>query len=215
MPGIMNNDMMYWYEMGRKAAGADQPQQQQGQQQQGGLMNVDPSTIKGFFQPTGAAQSAGPAGNGGTSGLSPVGAGGNSGGTMGGGGSGGGMGAMGIGAVIAAAIAAQHVMSHNTDTEFEGQKTKDAFSGNFGTEPWFAFAADKLNWEPTEGEKFDAAIKNDDWSLAAKRFPSMMNYWANPAQQWLTKPAREYIGKDIDMAIDPASYVTRKIEKWF
>lgn len=186
----------------------NQPYQtQQPRQQQ---QNVNPMQAYKFIQGLFSDPSAG--GNAGMGGqLSPVGASGGSGGGAGAGG----LGAGGIMAIIAAAIAAQAAASHNTDTVFEGQKTNDAFSGNFGTEPWFAFLADKMGWEPTAGEKFDAAVNNEDWSLAAKRFPAMTNYWRDPAQSWLTTGAREYLGNDIDMLIDPASYITRKIEDWF
>jgi hypothetical protein len=127
----------------------------------------------------------------------------------------GGMGSAGIFAIIAAAIAAQHAASENTDRKVEGHQVNDAFSGDFGTEPWFEWLGSKLGWEPSAGAKFDAAIGNGDYGLAAKRLPAMANYWANPAQAWVTSPAREYIGSDIDLLIDPASYLTRLFEDWF
>lgn len=206
MPGLYgfnDNDPKKYLEIRDRVSPKQQPQQQQG----GGLMG-DPSNIQSMIsQFTGGGGQAGSfaspsAGSGGASQLGEVGIGGEA---------GGGMGAMGIGAIIAAAIAAQHYMSNKTDTEFEGQKTNDAFSGNFGTEPWFAFVSDKLGMEPTAGEKFDAAINNEDWGKAARRLPDMTSYWADPARAVGTSFIRKYVGDTAADVIDPAGWLTRKI----
>jgi hypothetical protein len=86
-----------------------------------------------------------------------------------------------IAGIVMAAIAAQHGLSKDTDTEVEGVRTKDAFEGHFATEPWLAWAHDKLGMEPTEGEKFDAAFKNKDYETAIERHPEAFSYWADPA----------------------------------
>ena len=114
-------------------------------------------------------------------------------------------------AVVAAAIAGQAAASKNTNTVFEGQRTNDAFSGNFGTDPWLGYLSEKMGWEPSAGEKYDAAVNNKDWDKAFKRQFSMADYWADPIRAWLTTPAREYIGSDIDALINPTGYLFRKI----
>jgi len=118
----------------------------------------------------------------------------------------GGLGAWGTGGVIAAAIAAQHAMSKNTDTEFEGQKTRDAFSGHMMTEPWQGFAHDVLGFGPTPGEKFDASVANEDWGLAARRLPEAANYWADPIGQTARDVAKEYVDEDVMNVFDPVSW---------
>ena len=122
--------------------------------------------------------------------------------------SGAGMGGMGLAGIIAAAIVVQHGLSDATDTEFEGVKTDDAFAGHFGTEPWFAYAHDKLGLDPTAGEKFDAAVANRDWKKAAKRFPAMVDYWTNPPAKWAASgtkaiAGRSSLGKGLSVMADP------------
>jgi len=105
------------------------------------------------------------------------------------GGSGAGMGGgAATAAYIAAIIAAQHALTNSTGTKFEGQNTGDVFTMNdegnwnprFGNEPWHGFLNDKLGNEPSAGEKFDAAVYNQDWSKAAMRLPSTVQQWADP-----------------------------------
>jgi hypothetical protein len=114
-----------------------------------------------------------------------------------------GMGGGGIAGIIAAAIIAQHMMSRGTNTEFEGQKTDDAFAGNYGTEPWLAFLHDKLGWGPTGGEKFDAAVQNKDWGKALQRSPAMLDYWADPPANWAYGGMKNVLGSKAATAIDP------------
>lgn len=101
--------------------------------------------------------------------------------------SGGGAG-LGTAGWVLAAIAAQEMAAQGTDTEFEGQKTGSFFSTNdegnwrprFGNDPWKGFTNDKLGFGPTSGEKFDAAIANQDYGLAAQRLPAAAHQWADP-----------------------------------
>jgi hypothetical protein len=108
------------------------------------------------------------------------------------GGSSAGEGVGGVLGYIAAAIGGQVVATNSTGTVFEGQKTGNFFTvedGNWkpsvATEPWLAKLHDNWGWEPTQGEKFDAAVKNGDWGKAAKRFPAAADYWADPIRSWL------------------------------
>ena len=108
----------------------------------------------------------------------------------------GGMSGLGMAGIIAAAIAAQHAMSKDTETEVEGVKTKDAFSGHFATEPWLAYLHDIYGMDPTAGEYFDAAVKNKDYGLAMKRAPAMLDYWANPLDTWQSSIIKAGTGKE-------------------
>lgn len=119
-------------------------------------------------------------------------------GAEGSGGSAGGGSAVGNLGIFAAAFAVQHMLSNMTDREYEGQKTDDLFGGSLGTEPWLAYVKDLFGAEdPTSGEKFDAAVKNEDYPLAAIRLPSMLHYWFNPAQQtgyeFMAEGTNEYL----------------------
>lgn len=125
-------------------------------------------------------------------------------------------GALGTMGWVAAAIAAQHMLSDDTSTEIDGVKTNDAFSGHFGTEPWLAWAHDKAGIEPTAGEKFDAAVENSDWSKAGENFNGMTSYWANPTSSWLASGG-EALGLDHDTAqwLSPESKVGQWSDKLF
>ena len=131
------------------------------------------------------------------------------GGGAGGGGEAAGMGGMGIAGIIAAAIAAQHGMSNATNTEFEGQRTDDAFAGHYGTEPWLAFGHDKLGLDPTAGERFDAAIANGDYGTAMKRSPAMLDYWADPGRNWAGSTAEAIGGKKLSTVVNPLSAILK------
>jgi len=101
---------------------------------------------------------------------------------------------------IAAAIVAQHQMSNETDTTImtEGGEieTDDAFAGHYGTEPWLAFAADKLGTTPTRGEEFDAEVAGGDDDSALKAAPGMVSYWADPSSEWIEKGVEAITGDD-------------------
>lgn len=125
--------------------------------------------------------------------------------TTGGSTAGGGLGGAGIFAIIAAAIAAQHLAAQNTDTKIEGQRSGGVFSGNFATEPWLGFLSQEMGWEPTIGQKFDAAVKNKDWSKVAKRSFGAMDYWADPIRNWFGTGLRNTIGKWPAMFLEPIS----------
>lgn len=113
--------------------------------------------------------------------------------------------------IIAAIIAAQHILSNQTDTEFEGVKTDDAFGGHFATEPWFAFLADKMGWEPTAGERMDAAVENEDWSRAWKRYPAASTYWADPTTAWIYEAAKNDVGEGFAAVVSPHNWLTEQI----
>ncbi len=116
-------------------------------------------------------------------GLSTAGSGAGSWAGSGGGGAaaGGGLGAGWIAAIIAAVIAAQHYASNETDTKVEGVRTDDAFGGHFGTQPYQAWAYERLGMPASSGERFDAAVENSDWGTALERLPDTADYWAHPA----------------------------------
>jgi len=115
-----------------------------------------------------------------------------------------GMGAMGYAGIVAAAIAAQHYMSNNTNREFEGVKTDDAFSGNFLTEPWQAYMYEKMGIDtPTSGENFDAAVENKDWSSALRRAPAAFAH--DPLRETIYDSASNKWGKTTAAIIDPMS----------
>ena len=106
---------------------------------------------------------------------------------------------------IGAAIMLQHSLSQQTNTVFEGQKTGDAFSGNFGTEPWLAFMNSKLGWGPTAGEKFDAAIKNKEYGTAFLRSFGVADYWSDPARAFGYNAISNTLGSGAAWALDPLS----------
>lgn len=82
---------------------------------------------------------------------------------------------------IGAAIAGQHVLNKMTDRRFDGQATKDMFGGSGATEPWLAFAYQKLGIDsPTTGESLDAAVHNKDWGKVAEGIPSHAAYYMDP-----------------------------------
>lgn len=173
-------------------------------------------------------------GGGSSGGVSAGGSGaGGAGGASGGSSAGVGAGAATAGYVIAA-ILGQMAATHNTDTEFEGQKTGNFFSfsddpsemnpddmsGNWRprvfTEPWLAWAHSELGWEPTAGEKMDAAVQNEDWDTALKRLPAAADYWADPIRSWLGHSTWKNIaGDEIAWLIDPIGGLLDSIEGWF
>ena len=116
-----------------------------------------------------------------------------------------------LAAIIAAAIAIQHGLSRKTSTEFEGQPTGDAFSGDFGTEPWLGYAYDKLGFDPTAGQKFDAAIKNRDWETALRRTPDMLSYWTEPGSHVAYDVVKEKAGSNIANILNPMRWLFGKI----
>ena len=126
-------------------------------------------------------------------------------------GSSGGLGAAGIGGIVAAAIGLQHMATKDNDREVDGVETGDAFSGQFGTEPWFAWAGNKLGNEPTAGEEFDASVKNRDWKKAGGQFNEMTSYWANPTTSWAAGA-----GEALGLSHDEASWLSpeSKIGSW-
>ena len=87
---------------------------------------------------------------------------------------------------VAAAIALQNQFTNMTNRETDGVKTGNAFTGQYATEPWLAYGAQLAkDDDPTAGEKFDAAIVNNDKSAIAKTAPAAVNYWVNPDKEAL------------------------------
>jgi hypothetical protein len=84
------------------------------------------------------------------------------------------------------------MMSSATDrrTDLSGvegsHRTGDIFSGDFFTEPWMAFAYDKLGVDaPTPGEKTDASIDaiqdgENGWDNLLRSAPATGAQWFDP-----------------------------------
>lgn len=101
---------------------------------------------------------------------------------------------LGYAAPVLAAIAGQHMMSGATDRRTmeggkqgadvgKGHRTGDVFSGDHFTEPWMAFAEQKLGIEePTAGEKTDAAI--DRIRGGKGGFSDLLSTVPGTAYQW-------------------------------
>lgn len=120
-----------------------------------------------------------------------------------GGSSGGGMGGAAVAGYIIAAILGQEAATRSTSTTYEGVETGNAFRGQFGTEPWFAWLSDKWGMPVTAGEKFDAAVKNADQQEALQRLPAVIDYWANPIDNWIAAPFRKQWGDLGGWMFDP------------
>lgn len=129
----------------------------------------------------------------------------------GGGGQGAGMGLGSYLGIIAAAIAAQHMFTGANNRVYEGVETGDAFSGQFGTEPWFAWLNKQWGGDATAGEKFDAAIKNGDYRLAMQRLPLMGDYWADPARGMVDMGLEKVVGEDAVKFLDPIQGILKSI----
>lgn len=119
------------------------------------------------------------------------------------GGSAGGAGWAGIAAIIAAVIAAQHAATNANPREVDGHETGDVFSGDFGTEPWFAWLSEQWGLDPTAGEEFDAAVADADQGKALGKLPATLDYWANPIDNWLASLGRDQWGDMAGLLIDP------------
>lgn len=160
-----------------------------GQQESGGGGDISPLALKGLLGKSGSGSSAASLAEG-------------SGGK--------GAGPWGIAGIVAAAIAAQHYLSGKTDREFEGIKTKDAFSGHYGTEPWQAFLYDKLGIDrPSAGESFDAAMARGDYGTALKRLPTTLSYWADPPGSIMHDIARDKLGNTGAAIFQPHHLILR------
>lgn len=130
-----------------------------------------------------------------------------------------GLGAVGNTAAVLAIIAGQKRLSDLTKTKFEGQKTGDFFtfddqgrwSPRFGNEPWHGFMNQQWGLGPSAGEKFDAAVANNDWGLAAKRLPSTVQQWINPVGDFGYDAIEGKWGPEIAGALDPITYGFDKV----
>jgi hypothetical protein len=229
--------MYYTYpnQLGRRTGGQgnmnenyyyNQPRQQPQQQNQGGGGGMSPMQIMDYFQTDGGATSAtsGETTTGETAAdsswwtdftnwLSGSGEGaevGSSGGEASSGESG-----WGTAAWVIAAIIGQNEATKATDTEFEGEKTGNVFTSDFMTEPWQGYLYQQLGWEPTAGEKFDAATSKifrgdgdqDAWNDAGRRSLAAINYWMHPASQFQYDLAKNELGEDWAQYLFPAEYI--------
>ena len=96
---------------------------------------------------------------------------------------------------IGAAIAGQHLLSNQTSRSFDGRATKDMFGGSGATEPWLAYAYQKMGIEaPTSGEQLDADVKNGSWGDAISHVPSHAAYYFNPGANFLSDFAGQKLG---------------------
>lgn len=98
--------------------------------------------------------------------------------------------------LIGAAIIAQMKMAeanYNKKAPFEGQRSGGVLHDwkNFATEPWLA----NITNDATAGEKFSAALKNDDYGTALKRSAPAGQHWTNPIGSGLYEKAKEKWGK--------------------
>lgn len=143
------------------------------------------------------------------------------------------MGGAGVYAIIAAIIAAQMAMTNNNDTKIKGEKAHDMFTFNDGhyepglTEPWRGYLHDKLGWEPTAGEKFDAALWSGEASEGERwrSLPAAADYYADPIRSWLGYDTwynllgewsdNEDANNVIATLIDPIGGILNQIEDWF
>lgn len=122
-------------------------------------------------------------------------------------------------AAIAAVIAAQQLMSQNTDrragkdgkvSKSSGHRTGSVFSGDFWTEPWQAYLYDKMGIDKlTSGERFDAAIDKRNPSEAVAAAPGTAYQWFDPLGSTGYDIMSEKLGK-------PGKYLARAIipTKW-
>lgn len=125
-----------------------------------------------------------------------------------------GLGAVGNAATILAIIAGQHHLSDLTETEFEGQRTGDFFTFDeqgrwaprFGNEPWHGFMNQQWGLGPSAGEKFDAAMYNGDWNLAARRAPAAAQQWLNPVGDFGYDAIEGRWGSEYAGGLDPVTY---------
>lgn len=120
---------------------------------------------------------------------------------------------MATGGWIALAIIAQLAMSENTGTYFEGVKTGGVQNEkpHFGTEPWKGFAYERLGLPASSGERFDAAIENEDYQTALARTPAMMDHWGRPVENTVYDIQKEYLGEDVANVLDPVGWLVRAI----
>lgn len=196
----------------------EQRQQNQRRQQQQGPDIGQLMELYKIFKGGGGSASGGfggPAagiGESGGAGLGSSGAGGGS-GAGGSSGASGGFGGAGIAGIILAAILAQHQFSNQTDRSFEGQETDDIFGSkpSVTTDPFLGFLSDKLGFEPTQGEKIDAALKNKDYGLALKRTPAGVDIGSD----FTFNAIEKMLGKDAARFVMPVQGILKKFEDWF
>lgn len=125
---------------------------------------------------------------------------------------------------VAAAIAAQHLMSNATDRRTNvpgvsgnGHRTGDVFSLDFFTEPWQGYAYEKLGMDfPSPGEKTDAAINairdgESGWDNLLRSAPATGAQWFDPVgsfgYDWLKDQGT--VGKIAGAALMPVQWLTR------
>jgi hypothetical protein len=121
---------------------------------------------------------------------------------------------------IGAAIAGQHMLSNQTSRSFDGRATKDAFGGSGATEPWLAFAYQKLGIKsPTTGEQLDADVKNGNWGDAISNVPSHAAYYFDPVRSglsdWADQKLGDTFGPIVSTMIFPEGKIANQIGKLF
>jgi len=168
----------------------------QPQQQQSGGQNISPSTVQDILNKFLGGESTSTTSNTSSGGMFTT--------------EGGGLSGAGYAGIIAAAIAAQHGLSNDNDRIFEGNKTGDAFNGNFGNEPWLSWLSWKLGNNATPGERFDAAVKDGDWNKAHGRSFGMADYWADPGRGIVGELVEGAAGEDARNFLDPIQYLFKK-----
>lgn len=132
-------------------------------------------------------------------------------------------------AIIAAATAAQLAASNNNDKVVEGieMEGKDLINpwidGDeskypaVGQEPWLSWMTqfgDDKNYA-TSGDRFTAAVENEDWGKAVARGPAMLAHWADPGSSTLGELAGSYLGKDAKSVVNPVQWSLDKLGDFF
>jgi len=128
---------------------------------------------------------------------------------------------------ILAAIQGQHMMSSDTDRQFTpsgtstSHRTGDIFSGDFFTEPWMGYAADKLGMErATPGESTDASIDaiqdgESAWDNLLRGAPATAAQWFDPvgsfAFDWLGQKGGKF-GDILKWGVMPVQGLARLID---
>lgn len=119
-------------------------------------------------------------------------------------------------AVIAAAIAGQYYLStKNPRREVEGEKTGTAFSGDFATEPWYAYLNAQLGNPPTGGERYDAAMRKGrrtgNYGDAFRRAPAAVDYWSDPIRATGRSLIQGFLGNKAATVADPIGTMLLKL----
>lgn len=143
------------------------------------------------------------------------------GGLTGGGASSGGLGGAGVAGIAAAAILGQQMAVNATDTTYKGQKTGGFFTRDeqgrwaprFGNEPWHGYLNEQWGIAPSAGEKWDAAMYNQDWGELARRTPGTVQQWLNPIGDFGYDVIENKWGPNFAGTLDPITYGFDKLSE--